>query len=41
MINDVGDNIENKSDNMDDNEEYLYVDNKEISVVIEEEMEEV
>ena len=41
MINDVGDNIENKSDNMDDNEEYLYVDKKEISVVIEEEMEEV
>ena len=41
MINDVGDNIENKSDNMDDNEEYLYIDNKGISVVIEEEMEEV
>ena len=41
MINDVGDNIENKSDNMDDNEEYLYVDNKEISILIEEEMEEV
>ena len=40
MINDVGDNIE-KSDNMDDNEEYLYVDNKEISIVIEEEREEV
>ena len=41
MINDVGDNIEKKSDNMDDNEEYLYVDNKDISIVIEEEMEEV